>query len=211
MGLVVAVFGLAAAAFAQAQLTPADITRLQDAVYDAGSDVSRLRERDARRAEALQRELDELREEVIYLKVKLRKESNVSRAEYSNLRDRIEQLRTDARGEPARAAAPAAPAPPRPAVDERLSATEIPVGTEFDVRLQSRLNSGTARVEDRFDATTSSPTSEADAYLCPPVRSCAASSTPSRPPPEASIVKASSRSSSTGSRSTAGRIRSAPR
>jgi hypothetical protein len=28
------------------------------------------------------------------------------------------------------------------------------VGTEFDVRLQSRLNSGTARVEDRFDATT---------------------------------------------------------
>ena len=151
MGLVVAVFGLAAAAFAQAQLTPADITRLQDAVYDAGSDVSRLRERDARRAEALQRDLDELREEVIYLKVKLRKESNVPRAEYSNLRDRIEQLRSDARGEPARAAAPA---PPRPAVDERLSATEIPVGTEFDVRLQSRLNSGTARVEDRFDATT---------------------------------------------------------
>ena len=42
-------------------------------------------------------------------------------------------------------------------VDERLSATEIPVGTEFDVRLQSRLNSGTARVEDRFDATTIVP------------------------------------------------------
>lgn len=148
---VVAVVGLAAPAFAQTQLTPADITRLQDAVYDAGSDVSRLRERDARRAESLQRELDDLREEVIYLKVKLRKESNVPRAEYSNLRDRIEQLRTDARGEPVRAAAPE---PPRPAVDERLSATEIPVGTEFDVRLQSRLNSGTARVEDRFDATT---------------------------------------------------------
>ena len=143
---------MAVPAFAQGQLTAADITRLQDAVYDAGSDVSRLRERDARRAESLQRELDELREEVIYLKVKLRKESNVSRAEYANLRDRIDQLRNDARGEPARAAAPVAP--PRPPVDERLSATEIPVGTEFDVRLQSRLNSGNARVEDRFDATT---------------------------------------------------------
>lgn len=41
--------------------------------------------------------------------------------------------------------------------DARISATEIPVGTEFDVRLQSRLNSGTARVEDRFDATTIVP------------------------------------------------------
>ena len=41
--------------------------------------------------------------------------------------------------------------------DTRISATEIPVGTEFDVRLQSRLNSGTARVEDRFDATTIVP------------------------------------------------------
>ena len=39
-------------------------------------------------------------------------------------------------------------------METRVSATEIPVGTEFDVRLQSRLNSGTARVEDRFDATT---------------------------------------------------------
>ena len=38
-----------------------------------------------------------------------------------------------------------------------MSPTEVPVGTEFDVRLQSRLNSGTARVEDRFDATTIVP------------------------------------------------------
>jgi hypothetical protein len=118
-------------------------------VFDAGVDVSRLRDRDAGRADALQRELDELREEVIYLKVKLRKESKVSRAEYSDVRDRLERLRSEARGEPARASAA------RPAVDDsRLGPTAIPVGTEFDVRLQSRLNSGTARVEDRFDATT---------------------------------------------------------
>ncbi len=140
-------------ALAQAQLTAADIQRLQDNVFDAAADVSRLRQRDARLSESLERELDDLRDEVIYLKVKLRK-TGATRAEYSDLRDRIDQLRSQARGEPS----PATTSSRRPAVvDERLSATEIPVGTEFDVRLQSRLNSGTARVEDRFDATTIVP------------------------------------------------------
>ena len=146
--------GSVAPALAQGELTQADIQRLQDAVYDAGTDVSRLRDRDARLAESLQRELDELREEVIYLKVKLRKESNVSRAEYTGLRDRIDRLRSSARGEPA--STTAAP-PSRTPIDDKLSPTTVPVGTEFDVRLQSRLNSGTARVEDRFDATTIVP------------------------------------------------------
>lgn len=137
-------------ALAQAQLTQADIQRLQDNVYDASADVTRLRQRDARLAEGLERELDDLRDEVIYLKVKMRK-SGATRAEYSDLRDRIDRLRSQARGD----AAPASTSSTRtPVADERISATEIPVGTEFDVRLQSRLNSGTAKVEDRFDATT---------------------------------------------------------
>jgi len=148
---------------AQGQLTAADIQRLQDAVYDAGGDVSRLRDRDPKLAESLQRELDELREEVIYLKVKLRKESSVARSEYSAVRDRIDRLRSDARGEPAPATASTRP----PASDVRLSATEVPVGTEFDVRLQSRLNSGTARVEDRFDATTIVPYERSGRTLVP--------------------------------------------
>jgi hypothetical protein len=134
-------------AAAQAPLTQADIQRLQDSVYDAGTDISRLRERDSRLADSLQRELDDLRDEVIYLKVKLRKESSVSRTEYSDLRDRIDRLRSDARQEPARAARTSGS-------ESSVIATEIPVGTEFDVRLQSRLTSATARVEDRFDATT---------------------------------------------------------
>ena len=140
-------------ALGQAQLTAADIQRLQDNVFDAAADVSRLRQRDARLGESLERELDHLRDEVIYLKVKMRK-SGATRAEYSDLRDRIDQLRSQARGEPAPASSSATRGP---VVDERLSPTEIPVGTEFDVRLQSRLNSGTARVEDRFDATTIVP------------------------------------------------------
>ena len=140
-------------ALAQAQLTAADIQRLQDSVFDAAADVSRARQRDARLADSLETELDDLRDEVIYLKVKMRK-SGATRAEYTDLRNRIDQLRNQARGDAAPAAAPSSR---RPVVDERLSATEVPVGTEFDVRLQSRLNSGTARVEDRFDATTLVP------------------------------------------------------
>jgi hypothetical protein len=151
IGLTLVLGSLVPAAAAQAPVTAADIQRLQDGVYDAGADLSRLRNRDARLAESLQRDLDDLRDEVVYLKVKLRKESKVSRSEYADLRDRIDDLRAEARGEPARAAGPR---PPAPVNDARISATEIPVGTEFDVRLQSRLNSGTARVEDRFDATT---------------------------------------------------------
>ena len=46
-------------ALAQAQLTQADIQRLQDSVYDASADVTRLRQRDARLAEGLERELDD--------------------------------------------------------------------------------------------------------------------------------------------------------
>jgi primosomal protein N'' len=76
-----------------------DIQRLQDYIYDAGADLSRLRSRDAAQADRLQADLDALREEVIYLKVKLRKEGTAPRSEYSDLRDRIENLRTRARAE----------------------------------------------------------------------------------------------------------------
>ena len=167
--------GTALAAAAQTgSVTQADIQRLQDNVYLAERDVASLRSRDATRASQLQAELDDLRDEVIYLKVKLRKEPSMARAEYSDVRDRIENLRSRARGDatgayatPAPAAsAPAAPrettptpspvpapAPP-PARTAPSSGTEIPAGTELDVRLQNSLNSGTAQVEDRFEATT---------------------------------------------------------
>ena len=151
--IIAALMFLPMPALAQAQPTQADIQRLQDSVFDANADVTRLRQRDARLAESLERELDDLRDEVVYLKVKMRK-TGATRAEYSDLRDRIDQLRSQARGDAAPASAPSTRAP---VVEERLSATEIPVGTEFDVRLQSRLNSGTAKVEDRFDATTIVP------------------------------------------------------
>jgi hypothetical protein len=162
-----------AAAQTYSSVTNADIQRLQDSVYQAGSDVSQLRGRDAARANQLQTELDELREEVIYLKVKLRKEGNLARAEYSDVRDRIENLRSQARGD----ATGAYSTPSSTSSTSRQSTTtsgssatstgagsrsttsstnsaEVPAGTELDVRLSNSLNSGTAQVEDRFEATT---------------------------------------------------------
>jgi hypothetical protein len=153
-------------------VTQADVQRLQDNVYLVDRDISQLRSRDATRANQLVTELDDLRDEVVYLKVKLRKEKALSRAEYADVRDRIEDLRSRARGDNAAAVAPVSPAPtpaPRstapsssaststtttPRSTSSVSTLELPVGTEVDVRLQNTLNSGTAQVEDRFEGTS---------------------------------------------------------
>lgn len=163
----------------QGTVTAGDIQRLQDRVYDAGADISRLRGRDASAADDLQKRLDDLRDEVTYLRVKLRKEGSVSTAEYDDVRQRIDELRSEARGEPAGAPAPppggwvtnsnpgASPPPPPPGQpggyyggtqDQRRMSVprpgEVPAGQEIDVRLETELSSATAQVEDRFRATT---------------------------------------------------------
>lgn len=135
-------------------VTSADIERLQDGVFQAGTDVSQLRSRDSVKAGQLQAELDELRDEVIYLKVKLRKEGRLERLEYSDVRDRIERVRSGSLVAPPPVAAAAPPAVVAPPPVAARPANELPAGTEFDVRLINSLNSGTAMVEDRFEAST---------------------------------------------------------
>ncbi|HVG53340.1 MAG TPA: hypothetical protein VM846_02890, partial [Vicinamibacterales bacterium] len=153
------------AAAQQSSITQADIQRLQDNVFLAERDINQIANRDSARVSQMRIELDDLRDEVIYLKVKLRKERSLARAEYADVRDRIEDLRSRARGDSGRlSSAPAAPAPvtsaaapppPAPArTQTSASGGEVPTGTELDVRLQNSLNSGTAQVEDRFEATT---------------------------------------------------------
>src|SRR5207237_6745758 len=52
--------------------------------------------------------------------------------------------------------------------DTRVAAVgELPVGTDFDVRLQTSLSSATARVEDRFDATTAVDLRRGDRVIVP--------------------------------------------
>jgi hypothetical protein len=159
------ILGIAGTASAQQSVSPADIQRLQDQVYQAGAEVSRLRGTDASLASSLEGELDELREEVIYLKVKLRKEGSVNRSEYASLRDRLQDVRSRARGEARQGGWTSGTAPtggvsggvtgeerPRPSQGSGQSA--IPAGHEIDVRLMTELSSDNAQVEDRFEATT---------------------------------------------------------
>jgi TolA-binding protein len=159
-------------------VTSADIQRLQDQVYDASNDVSRMRGSQDTSAQ-LRNELDDLRDEVVYLKVKLRKEGSVSRSDFTDVQNRIQDVRSRARAE-----TPAANrtggwetnsgsdgASTRGGVnggvyDDRTrtdqgtstrtttSTNGIPAGQEIDVRLESELSSDTAQVEQRFQATT---------------------------------------------------------
>ena len=188
-GLIAALFlafalGVPSSAMAQTAVTTADIQRLQDEVYQASNDVSRLRTSDALQAGRLQDELDLLREDVIYLKVKLRKEGSASRAEYTQLRDQLQDLRSRARGDSrgstprASTSNPTAGAPPvesvpiyddrsRPPTTTRQSQRGIPVGQEIDVRIQTELTSDNAQVEDRFEATTLVDLYQGDRVLIP--------------------------------------------
>src|SRR3954469_17004631 len=83
-------------------VTASDIQRLQDQVYDAGNEVSRLRSRDQSLADRLSSQLDDLRDEAVYLKVKMRKEGSVTRSDYNDVRSRVESVRSEARGEASR-------------------------------------------------------------------------------------------------------------
>lgn len=149
--------------FAQSSYTTADIQRLQDAIYDASRDVAQLRSRDSSLASQLQSELDELRDEATYLRVKLRHNEPISSSAYNDVRDRIEDVRSRARGDSTgRYSTPSGSSTSSGEWGQGNETTtrrssnpnEVPSGTEFDVRLERSLSSSTAQVEDRFDATT---------------------------------------------------------
>jgi hypothetical protein len=158
-------------------VSSSDIQRLQDDLYSAGGDVASLRSRDRAQADRLQTRLDDLRDEVTYLKVKLRREGSVSRSDYDDVRSRIQDVRREARGEsPSQDVRPGdatwstnssarpsggqsgggyyggtqdAPQPQR-----TVRPGEVPAGQQLDARLETELSSATAQVEDRFRATT---------------------------------------------------------
>jgi hypothetical protein len=176
------VLSVAGVEAAQQSVTSNDIQRLQDQVYQAGTEVGRLRSTDSTLAARLESDLDDLRDEVVYLKVKMRKEGSVSRGEYSDLRDRVQDLRSQARGNPSSSGnSQWDPSGDRPVTSGSSSSSNrtgsreegrststssssgsssasgrssIPTGQEIDVRLQKELTSDTAQVEDRFEATT---------------------------------------------------------
>lgn len=161
---IVAVGVFAGAAAAQ-DMTASDVTRMEQTVDQIGADLLKLRQRDRAAARAMQAELAELDDEVVYLKVKLRRERQVSRADYMDIRDRLENLRDRVNGNDTSTGRYGSGDTTRspsdttryPSDSTRTSTTTpgtIPVGTELDVRLESALSSDTNQVEDRFEATT---------------------------------------------------------
>jgi hypothetical protein len=156
----------AAAAQSSTSVTSSDVQRLQDSINDASRDIAQVRTRDSALASQLQAELDDARDEATYLRVKLRRNEPIPRIEYADLRDTIENIRSRARGETSGGYTPPAgsrsepprgerdPYPSTPDTVRSRRPNEIPVSTEFDVRLQNPLSSRTSQVEDRFEATT---------------------------------------------------------
>jgi hypothetical protein len=151
--------------------TSVDIQRLQDSLDDASRDVTALKARDASLASKLQTDLEDLRDETIYLKVKIRKNEVVPRTEYFDMRDRIDNVRSQARSadRPAASASSSAASSnaSRSSSSSSNSRMDVPVGTELDVRLQQSLSSATAAVEDRFEATTLVDLKDGDRVIIP--------------------------------------------
>ncbi len=152
--LAIALVGGTARIASAQNMTSVDIERLQDAIADASRDVSTLQARDSALASQLQKELDSLRDESIYFKVRLGKNETVPRTDYFDLRDRIDGIRSRARRDGSSTPAPSPSSGSSPRVSSSSSSMDVPVGTELDVRLSAPLSSGTAVVEDRFEATT---------------------------------------------------------
>lgn len=140
--------GGAARAASRDDAIPKDLRRLEADVANLDDDIQAL-EPDDPKADAFRQRAGDIREDVIYLKVKMRRHqrsgeegTGVSLDEVDDVRREIRDLREDM------AAAFSSD------TDREV---RVPAGTELLVRLEDPLSSRTARTEDRFDATVLEP------------------------------------------------------
>jgi type IV secretory pathway VirB10-like protein len=115
-----------------------------------------------------QREFRDLSDDVAYLRVKTRRGETVSERERRDVSDRIDRFINRLTRDSESSTQP----PPRPAARDRSTSSSrsdrtIPSGTELDVRLETRLYSDTAQVEDRVEATTAVDLRQGDDLLVP--------------------------------------------
>lgn len=157
----IVVVGLGVPLLAQA-VTEADLGRLDQTVAEISRQASTLRTSDPTLAADVEKSIAVLKDEVVYLRVRLRREGAVPRAEFVDVRDRLETLRVRASGQRVTAQPVMADDPAR---GEQVWI--VPVGTEMDVRLQTALSSATAKVEQRFEATTMVDLTMGDAVRLP--------------------------------------------
>jgi hypothetical protein len=145
-GIAVLVVVIAVGGWRQNDIAAADIARLDATAADVGRDIQSIEQSDPTLAAQSTKTLTDIRDDIAYLRVNLRRGTAVTPSEYADVRDRLETLRLKLRGA-SRVAA-------QPVIADDPMKGRLQVGTEFDVRLQTPLSSRTARQEQRFDATT---------------------------------------------------------
>jgi hypothetical protein len=122
--------------------SPNDLASLEQRVADARAQLQTVGARTGVGApgdvSALETELDAIADDVAYLRVKTRRGESVSDKDRREVADRLSRFETRLAGQASDSGRP----------------TEIPVGTELDIRLLTPLSSDTAQVEQRVDATT---------------------------------------------------------
>jgi hypothetical protein len=130
----------------------ADLSSLERKLTDAQTAFSRV-ERTVSSSEraSLDRDLRDLQDELAYFRVKSRRGETISDRDRRDLSDRLDAYVRRVNGFT------------RGGEDGR----SIAVGTELDVRLQTPLNSGTAKVEDPVEATTMVHLYQGDDLLIP--------------------------------------------
>jgi len=140
--------GVAAQAASRDDAVPKDLRRLESDVANLDDDVQALEPNDAK-ADAFRQRASDIREDVIYLKVKMRRHerageegTGVSLDEVDEVRREIRDLREDMSAAFS---------------SDTVGEVRVPAGTELLVRLEDPLSSRTARTEDRFDATVLEP------------------------------------------------------
>jgi len=136
-----------------------DLQKLQDDLANLDADLQLIDPKDPK-AEDFRSRIETIREDVVYLKVKMRRNQEsggdgigVTYDEVAAVRRGIRDLRDDldrAFGKPPDA-----------------SMARLDFGTRLQVRLEEPLSSATARVEDRFDATLYAPARDEGQIILP--------------------------------------------
>lgn len=134
-------------ASAQGTVTAADLSKLDASLAVVTKQVAVLKDVDPTKAKDAEATLAAIQEDLTYLKVKLRREGSVPAKDAKDVGDRIETLRVKTQVSQVKAQ-------PIMSDDPVARVVRVPVATEMDVRLQTPLSSATAKVEQRFEATT---------------------------------------------------------
>lgn len=140
--------------------TAADLARLDASANVVTQQIAAMKKIDPTLASQSEKTLGEINEDLTYLKVKLRREGNVAQKDVKDLADRIETLHVKLQSSVVKAQ----PIMGNEVVEKIVT---LPVGTQLDVRLQTALSSGTAKVEQRFEATTIEDVNRANELVIP--------------------------------------------